>query len=104
MLQWARVVVGIVSDILRLGVLFLRSSSAIRAENLVLRRQLARYIEHTQTRRACGTHKPHIVVQTLRLARCGGHRASIDHRSLASTGLGDLLALEVAGQVGQRLR
>ena len=45
MLQLARAVVGIVSDILRLGVLFLRSSSAIRAENLVLRRQLARYIE-----------------------------------------------------------
>ena len=45
MLQWARAVVGIVSDILRLGGLFLRSSSAIRAENLVLRRQLARYIE-----------------------------------------------------------
>jgi putative transposase len=45
MLQLARAVVGIVSDILRLGVLFLRSSNAIRAENLVLRRQLARYIE-----------------------------------------------------------
>src|SRR6266550_1692952 len=45
MLQWARAVVGIVSDILRLGVLFLSSSSPIRAENLVLRRQLARYIE-----------------------------------------------------------
>ena len=38
-------VVGIVSDILRLGILFLRSSSATRAENLVLRRQFARYIE-----------------------------------------------------------
>jgi hypothetical protein len=45
MLQLARAVVGIVSDILRLSALFLRSSSAIRAENLVLRRQLARYIE-----------------------------------------------------------
>src|SRR5258708_5297430 len=45
MLQWARAVVGIVSDVLTLGILFLRSSNAIRAENLVLRRQLARYIE-----------------------------------------------------------
>jgi hypothetical protein len=45
MLQLAGTIVGIVSDILRLWVLFLRSSSAIRAENLVLRRQLARYIE-----------------------------------------------------------
>jgi len=44
-LQWARAVVGIVSDVLTLGILFLRSSNAIRAENLVLRRQLARYIE-----------------------------------------------------------
>jgi len=32
-------------DLSRLGVLFLRSSSAIRAENLVLRRQLEWYIE-----------------------------------------------------------
>lgn len=45
MLQRARAVAGIGSDILRLGILFPRSSSAIRAENLVLRRQLARYIE-----------------------------------------------------------
>ena len=45
MLQLARAIVGIVSDVLRLGVLFLRSSRAIRAENLVLRKQLASYIE-----------------------------------------------------------
>src|ERR1700674_5485180 len=45
MLQLARAIVGILSDILRLGVSFLRSSSAIRVENLVLRRQLARYVE-----------------------------------------------------------
>ena len=41
----ARAVVRGLSDIVTFGVLFLRSSSAIRAENLVLRRQLARYIE-----------------------------------------------------------
>jgi hypothetical protein len=45
MVQSVRAIVGIVSGGLRLGVLFLRSSSAIRAENLVLRKQLARYIE-----------------------------------------------------------
>ena len=45
MLQLARAIVGILSDILRLGVSFLRSSSTIRVENLVLRRQLARYVE-----------------------------------------------------------
>jgi hypothetical protein len=42
----ARAVVRVLSDVLTFGVLFLRSSSAIRAENVVLRRQLSRYIEH----------------------------------------------------------
>ena len=45
MLQLARAIVGVTSDVLRLVVSFMRSSRAIRAENLVLRRQLARYIE-----------------------------------------------------------
>ena len=45
MLQLARAIVWVASDVLRLVVSFLRSSSAIRAENLVLRRQLAWYIE-----------------------------------------------------------
>jgi transposase InsO family protein len=45
MLQLARAIIGIGSDVLRLVVSFFRPSSAIRAENLVLRRQLARYIE-----------------------------------------------------------
>ena len=38
MLGLMKVVVGLLSDALRLGVLFLRPSTAIRAENLVLRR------------------------------------------------------------------
>jgi len=45
MLQLVGTIVWVASDVLRLVVSFLRSSSAIRAENLVLRRQLARYIE-----------------------------------------------------------
>jgi putative transposase len=45
MMQLPRALVGVASDVLRLIVSFLRSSSAIRTENLVLRRQLARYIE-----------------------------------------------------------
>jgi hypothetical protein len=45
MLQLARTTVGVAFDVLRLGVSFLRSSSAIRAENLVLRKQLAWRIE-----------------------------------------------------------
>src|SRR2546428_12209350 len=45
MLQLARAIVGVASEVLSLVVSFLRSSRAVRAENLVLRRQLARYIE-----------------------------------------------------------
>ena len=45
MLQLARACIGLASDVLRLLVSFLRSSRAIRAENLVLRKQIASYIE-----------------------------------------------------------
>jgi putative transposase len=45
MLQSARAYIGVASDVLRLVFLLVRSSSAIRAENLVLRKQLASYIE-----------------------------------------------------------
>jgi putative transposase len=45
MLPQARACIEVASNILRLIVSFLRSSSAIRAENLVLRKQLASYIE-----------------------------------------------------------
>ena len=45
MLQLARAIVGVASEVLSLVVSFLRSSRAIRAENLVLRKQLASYIE-----------------------------------------------------------
>jgi len=39
--------IGLISDILRLGLSFFRSSTAIRAENLVLRRQPAKYLERS---------------------------------------------------------
>ncbi len=45
MRQLARALVGVASDVLRLVVSSLRPSGAIRAENMVLRKQLARYIE-----------------------------------------------------------
>jgi len=45
MLQRARAIVGVAWDFLRLVVSFLHSSRALRAENLVLRKQLASYIE-----------------------------------------------------------
>ena len=40
-----RAIVAVFSDVLKLGLLFFRSSNTVRAENLVLRRQFARYIE-----------------------------------------------------------
>ena len=45
MLPLARAFVGVASDVVRLIASFLRSSKAIRAENLVLRKQLASYLE-----------------------------------------------------------
>jgi len=45
MVWLVRIVVALLADAFRLVLLCLRSSSAIRAENLVLRKQLAQYIE-----------------------------------------------------------
>ena len=45
MLRLVATIVSVFSDLLRLGALYFRSSSAIRAENLVLRRQLAGFVE-----------------------------------------------------------
>jgi hypothetical protein len=45
MVWLVRIGVGLFSDVFRLVLLLLRSSSAIRAENLDLRKQLAQYIE-----------------------------------------------------------
>jgi hypothetical protein len=44
MVALARMVAGLVSDAFRLTVLLLRSAGAIRAENVVLRKQLAQYM------------------------------------------------------------
>jgi len=38
-------IVGVLLDVLRFGALFFRSSESIRAENLVLRKQIASFIE-----------------------------------------------------------
>jgi putative transposase len=45
MIWLARIGLGLLSDALRLVLLLLRSSLAVRAENLVLRKQIAQYIE-----------------------------------------------------------
>ena len=44
MLPMARTIVAVLCDFLKLGALFLRPASAIRAENLVLRKQLTAYM------------------------------------------------------------
>ena len=101
MLQLARAIVWVASDVLRLVVSFLRSSSAIRAENLVLRRQLARYIERgIRPRRVDHATRVSLALfsrlfGTMRWSM--GQCAAVDHRSLAPTWLADLLALEVQG-------
>ncbi len=100
MLPLARALVGVASDVLRLVVSFFRSSKAIRAENLVLRKQLAQVYRawyQAPTRGSRYSGQPRTVHQTVRLARYGSHRSAGDHRSLAPTGLADLLALEVQG-------
>jgi hypothetical protein len=45
MLALAGTIIEVLADILKLGALFCRASGAIRAENLVLRRQLVQYLE-----------------------------------------------------------
>ena len=45
MFQTVRAIVEVCFDLVRLAALFLRPASVIRAENLVLRKQLAAYIE-----------------------------------------------------------
>jgi hypothetical protein len=93
MLQLARTIVAVASDVLRLAVSFLRPSRAIRVENLVLRKQLASYIERGI--------KPRRVDHATRVSLALFKRmfdwrewmvnATGDHRSLASIGLADLL-------------
>jgi hypothetical protein len=45
MVWFVRIVAALLSDAFKLVLLLLRSSSAIGAENLVLRKQLAQYVE-----------------------------------------------------------
>ena len=99
MLQLARVIVGVASDVLRLVVSFLPSSAAIRAENLVLRKQLASHIEHRiKPRRMDHATRVSLALFTRlfdwRDAVVNVRPATI---SLALNGLADHLALEVQG-------
>ena len=71
MLALAGTIVGLLADVLKLGALFFRDSGAIRAENLVLRRQLARYLERgikPPTDGSRDSRLPFGVLQILQLA------------------------------------
>jgi hypothetical protein len=100
MVQLVRAIVGIASVVLRLGVLFLRSSSAIRAENLVLRKQLVSYFERgVKPRRVDHATRISLALFT-RLFDCCDAVVNVqprNHRWLAPTGLEDLLALDEQG-------
>jgi len=100
MLQLARAIIGVVSDVLRLGVSFLRTASAIRAENLVLRRQLARYVERgIKPRRV-----DHVTRVSLALfSRLFDWRDAVVNVRPATI-MADLLAQEVQGKGGYRFR
>ena len=50
MISLVRIVVALVSDAFRLVLLLSRPSAEIHAENLVLRKQLAQYIERESSR------------------------------------------------------
>ena len=99
MLRLARAIVGVASDILRLVVSFLRSSSAIRVENLVLRKQLARHIERGINPRRVD-HATRISLSLLTRLFDWRDAVVIVRPAtivLAPAGLADLLALEVQG-------
>ena len=101
MLQFSRAIVGVAFDVLRLVVSFLRPSSAIRAENLVLRKQLASYIERgIRPRRVDHATRVSLALFT----RMFDWRTSVvnvrpsTYDSLAPNGLANLLAHEVQGR------
>ena len=96
MFQVARAIVEVLFDLVKLVVLSLRPATAIRAENLVLRKQLAAYIERgIKPRRLDHASRVSLsvfsrlfdvkdVIVIVRVDRC----------PLAPTGLADVLALE----------
>ena len=97
MLQTVPAIVEVCFDLVRLAALFLRPASVIRAENLVLSKQLAAYIERgIKPQRLDHAGRVSLAV----LSRLFSWRDAIvmvrpfTVISLSSTGLAHLLALE----------
>jgi hypothetical protein len=88
---------ALAQDALRFLMLGTRSSAALRAENIFLRKQLALYLEReVKARRATDATRLSIfVLSVLRLAECFGQRQARDLPQLASKGLSSTLAMEV---------
>jgi hypothetical protein len=101
MLMLARIVLRLIEDALRWLMLLARSDESVRAENLVLRRQLAMFIERGIRPPSNGCRYPSQLGgadATIRLAQRAGGRAAGYDRSLASRRLETLLANEVSAR------
>ncbi len=97
MLHLAHALIAVLIDVLKLGLLCLRSNSSIRAENLVLRRQLAQLIERgIKPRRVDHATRVSLAVWS-RL--CDWRNTVVKVRpSLASIGMAHFLAIEEQGR------
>jgi hypothetical protein len=98
MISLVRIVVALLSDAVRVALLLLRPSAEIRAENWVLRKQLAQTIERrVKPRRVDAPTRISLALLTrlFDFAQCSGHRACGNGPALAPNGLAIILAIQV---------
>ena len=90
------VLFGLAQDAFRFLLLGTRSSAALKAENLFLRKQLALYVERkAHPRRATGATRLALILLSRLLARRSDQREARDVPPLASEGLSVALAVEI---------
>lgn len=95
LLRFVSMFFHLVRDAIRFLLLGMRSSAALKAENLCLRKQLALYLERPAKPRR-GNDAPRLTsAQFACLERSTRHRQAGDHDSLASEGFSAVLAYEV---------
>ena len=98
MISLARIVVALVSDAFRLVLLLSRPSAEIHAENLVLRKQLAQYIERgVKPRRIDPATRISLALLTRMFDwhNAYSHRASANDPALAPRGMATVLEKQV---------
>ena len=95
--RFVAILLDLAQDVLRLLLLGTRSSAALKAENIFLRKQLALYLERGQTATGHGRHSlvHGFVLSVLRMAERFGQRQARDLPQLASKRLSATLAMEV---------